>query len=105
MGEEPESKVRGGGGWTRGRPSRRLWYIIAGVLGFWLILVLVGQFTDWVSADALFEIFLVSTIVLGLAVPAVALTCRMEDRGSSGRSEGAQRQTRSGDGGGESEEK
>lgn len=86
MGEKPESKANGESGWTRGRPSRLLWYIMAGVLGFWLALVLLGQFTDWVPAEVLFEIFLVSTIVLALAVPAAALTCRMEDR--SGRPSG-----------------
>ncbi len=93
LAKESDSQSEQGSGWTRGKPSRLMWYLIAGVLGFWLALVLVGQYTDWVPPGVLFEIFLVSTIVLGLAVPAAALTCRMEDR-DSGPSDGGSPQKR-----------
>lgn len=62
------------------RPTRQCWYIIGGVLGFWLLLVLVGQYTDWVSHRALVEIFLVSLTALALGVAAAGMLASMENR-------------------------
>ena len=68
------------------RPTRQWWYIIGGVLGFWLLLVLVGQL-DWVPAGALVEIFLVSIVALALAVGAVGMLAFMENKQGYGSAE------------------
>lgn len=68
------------------RPTRQWWYIIGGVLGFWLLLVLVGQL-DWVPAGALVEIFFVSIVALALAVGAVGMLAFMENKQGSGSAE------------------
>ena len=68
------------------RPTRQWCYIIGGVLGFWLLLVLVGQL-DWVPAGALVEIFFVSIVALALAVGAVGMLAFMENKQGSGSAE------------------
>jgi len=65
------------------RPTRQWWWIIGGVLGFWLLLVVVGQL-GWVPAGVLFEVFLVSTIALALAVGAAGMLAFMENKPRAG---------------------
>ncbi len=65
------------------RPTRQWFYIIGGVLGFWLLLVVVGQL-DWVPAGALVEIFFVSSVALALAGGAVGMLAFMENKQRSG---------------------
>ena len=68
------------------KPTRQWWCIIGGVLGFWLLLVVVGQL-DWVPAGALVEIFLVSIVALALAVGAVGMLAFMENKQRYGSAE------------------
>jgi len=72
------------------RATRQWWYVIGGVLGFWVVLVLVGQYTDWVSARALLEIFFVSIIALALAVAAAGMMAFVENKQIPGAPEGHQ---------------
>ena len=65
------------------RPTRQWWWAIGGVLGFWLLLVLVGRL-DLVPDGVLFEIFLVSTIALALAVAAAGMMAFMENKQRAG---------------------
>lgn len=65
------------------RPTRQWCYIIGGVLGFWVLLVVVGQL-GWVPAGVLFEVFLVSTIALALAVGAAGMLAFMENKPGAG---------------------
>ena len=53
------------------------------MLGFWLLLVVVGQLGG-VPAGVLFEIFLVSTIALALAVGAAGMLAFMENTPRTG---------------------
>ena len=66
-------------------PGRtRTWVaVIGGVLGFWVLLVVVGQL-GWVPAGVLFEVFLVSTIALALAVGAAGMLAFMENKPGAG---------------------
>jgi len=50
------------------------------MLGFWVALVLVGRFTDWVSARTLVEIFFVSIAAPALAVASVGMLAFAENR-------------------------
>ena len=45
-----------------------------------MLLVVVGQYTDWVSHGALVEIFLVSLTALALGVAAAGMLASMENR-------------------------